>query len=429
MFYEGVRVRVCGRCSGVLVGHPQLKLIVQRREVEIPREGGLNSTQGSERKNGCPACEAAMRKRRYRNSITVDQCPTCRSVWLDRGELEDLQLLAEMAADEKSASTRGASPASKRDAGKKRASTDAPAPAQSPIYNSAPPPRRPSSAPSAASAAADVSLAGLAGTAGHAFAESNVSPTRATQTTCPKCATVQPVSEECVKCGVIFAKVTAREARERGRRKESAQRVDAVFGKAQGLAIREYTGLESLGHSMDRLMQGKLDVSFGDRYDIRDHTGRMVAHAREAVGRSGSGWNVGVPIEVIDTQENLLVTLRAAFKHFSTRLEVEDAMGVRQGAVQTGFSLVNRRVEVLNPRDRILLEVVSPIFRPSTFKVRRSGRDAGRITKESAGLFQEWHSDADNFGVRFPRGASTREKILLLAATLLINAAYFENPD
>ncbi len=61
--------------------------------------------------------------------------------------------------------------------------------------------------------------------------------------------------------------------------------------------------------------------------------------------------------------------------------------------------------------------------------MRRRGRDAGRITKEWAGLFREWHTDADNFGVRFAHGASTREKMLLLAATLLINAAYFENPD
>lgn len=109
MFYEGVRVRVCGQCSGVPVGHPELKLIVQRREVEIRREGGLAAVQGSERKRACPACEAAMRKRRYRKTVTVDQCPECQAFWLDRGELEDLQLLAEMATEEKSASSRAAS--------------------------------------------------------------------------------------------------------------------------------------------------------------------------------------------------------------------------------------------------------------------------------------------------------------------------------
>lgn len=84
---------------------------------------------------------------------------------------------------------------------------------------------------------------------------------------------------------------------------------------------------------------------------------------------------------------------------------------------------------MLNPRDRVLLEVIGRIFRPSTFEVRRRGQDAGQITKQWAGLSREFYTDADDFGVCFAPGASTREKMLLLAATLLINAAYFENPD
>lgn len=38
----------------------------------------------------CPRCEEAQLDEREREGVTVDACPTCRGIWLDRGELERL---------------------------------------------------------------------------------------------------------------------------------------------------------------------------------------------------------------------------------------------------------------------------------------------------------------------------------------------------
>jgi Zn-finger nucleic acid-binding protein len=38
----------------------------------------------------CPRCQDAVLDEREREGVTVDACPTCRGVWLDRGELERL---------------------------------------------------------------------------------------------------------------------------------------------------------------------------------------------------------------------------------------------------------------------------------------------------------------------------------------------------
>lgn len=38
----------------------------------------------------CPRCETNVLDERDRNGITVDVCPSCRGVWLDRGELEKM---------------------------------------------------------------------------------------------------------------------------------------------------------------------------------------------------------------------------------------------------------------------------------------------------------------------------------------------------
>ena len=38
----------------------------------------------------CPRCEVAVLDEQDRQGIVIDICPSCRGVWLDRGELERL---------------------------------------------------------------------------------------------------------------------------------------------------------------------------------------------------------------------------------------------------------------------------------------------------------------------------------------------------
>lgn len=38
----------------------------------------------------CPRCENTSLDERERGGVTLDACPSCRGIWLDRGELEKL---------------------------------------------------------------------------------------------------------------------------------------------------------------------------------------------------------------------------------------------------------------------------------------------------------------------------------------------------
>lgn len=38
----------------------------------------------------CPRCERATLDERERSGVTIDACPECRGIWLDRGELEKI---------------------------------------------------------------------------------------------------------------------------------------------------------------------------------------------------------------------------------------------------------------------------------------------------------------------------------------------------
>lgn len=38
----------------------------------------------------CPTCKTAMTQKSY-EEVSIDQCPSCKGVWLDAGELEKIK--------------------------------------------------------------------------------------------------------------------------------------------------------------------------------------------------------------------------------------------------------------------------------------------------------------------------------------------------
>lgn len=58
----------------------------------------------------CPRCDSVVLDERTRDGIQIDACPTCRGVWLDRGELERLVAAATRAIDAEIAARTGTVP-------------------------------------------------------------------------------------------------------------------------------------------------------------------------------------------------------------------------------------------------------------------------------------------------------------------------------
>ena len=77
-----------------------------------------------------------------------------------------------------------------------------------------------------------------------------------------------------------------------------------------------------------------------------------------------------------------------------------------------GFKLEN----LLTPR--WTFEVLNP-----------EGECLGAIRKHWSGLMQEMFTDADNFGVEFPKELPSSSKALLLAAVFLVDFMFFEDND
>ena len=113
-FYEGVGIRVCGRCGGRLVDAAAVDRIVARREVafsDVLREKARRFREAAVRNPlrrqkiesalaadvPCPNCgyRLAARPYNYQYFVPVDKCLSCGKIWFDADELETLQILIE----------------------------------------------------------------------------------------------------------------------------------------------------------------------------------------------------------------------------------------------------------------------------------------------------------------------------------------------
>ena len=113
-FYEGVGIRVCGRCGGRLVDAASVDRIVARREVDFSgplrekarlfRERAARNPLKRQKIESalaadvpCPNCGYRMvaRPYNYQYFVPVDKCLSWSKIWFDPDELEVLQVLIE----------------------------------------------------------------------------------------------------------------------------------------------------------------------------------------------------------------------------------------------------------------------------------------------------------------------------------------------
>ncbi|HDT12767.1 MAG TPA: hypothetical protein ENO03_00270 [Candidatus Aminicenantes bacterium] len=113
-FYEGVGIRRCGRCLGLLVDAATVDRIIARREVGFSealrmkarrfRETAIRNPLRRQKIESalaadvpCPNCGYRMTARpyNYQYFVPVDKCLSCGKIWFDADELEVLQLLIE----------------------------------------------------------------------------------------------------------------------------------------------------------------------------------------------------------------------------------------------------------------------------------------------------------------------------------------------
>jgi Zn-finger nucleic acid-binding protein len=105
--YEGVELEKCPGCQGVWIPGSRLAQIIEIREKtfsieEIAAFREIHDTHEgvvhpADSPISCPECGTPMQQSRYNyaHEVIIDRCPGGHGIWLDRGELEHVQMAVE----------------------------------------------------------------------------------------------------------------------------------------------------------------------------------------------------------------------------------------------------------------------------------------------------------------------------------------------
>lgn len=118
--YEAdIEVGECPTCGGMWLERGELEAIEENPEhdhsAELARMPDLGyqayelALQKRDRHLACPKCGTEMETREYArcSQVVIDVCPGCHGVWLDKGELEALEIFYERSRMEASGLRRG----------------------------------------------------------------------------------------------------------------------------------------------------------------------------------------------------------------------------------------------------------------------------------------------------------------------------------
>ncbi|ACL02823.1 Scramblase family protein [Desulfatibacillum aliphaticivorans] len=122
--------------------------------------------------------------------------------------------------------------------------------------------------------------------------------------------------------------------------------------------------------------------------------------------------------------------VRRYFRFWFHTADIFDGSDRLLGTIKRRFSILRKKYSVLDPSGNEIYRLFGPILHPWTFNILdEQDQEQGKITKKWSGLLTEGFTDADNFGVVFPRDWPVERKALFLGAVFLIDFVHFENQE
>lgn len=249
--------------------------------------------------------------------------------------------------------------------------------------------------------------------------------------TCPKCGHEQSNSVECVRCGVIFAKLRPVEED-----MPDAERLPDRFSPSPMQRLVGDTKLLLVDQNPRAWLEILLNWEMANEYAVQDGRGGIRGYVVEqgrgfgaAVKRTLLGSHRPLHLAVFSTSEReVVLELMRPFYFFMSKMDVL-AEGRRIGKIIRRFVFLRARYELHDDRGQIFAIVVKPLLNIWTFEIHdRNGRRRGEIAKKWTGLAREWFTDADKFRVMFDDDEWTlNQKAVLVAAALSIDFDFFEN--
>jgi hypothetical protein len=245
---------------------------------------------------------------------------------------------------------------------------------------------------------------------------------------CPKCGKEQAMSNECIGCGIIFAKYHAQQegmAQRATKSSKNTAEVDEEFNAISGFEVKQRHHLTEALLSFERANEYTLQPKGGSLIGAW-HIQEINANGFSILGRQLFGLLFTFTMELFDSRRNKILVFQRLPRLYFHALEIYDENGTILGLAKRRFSFVNRVVTVESDTGMVLLKIVGPVWKPWTFYIRRGDADIGTITKKWSGGLRETFTDSDNFSIRFKDAMSPKLKRLVLGGLMLTDSLYFE---
>jgi uncharacterized protein len=106
-YEDNIKVGACPSCGGMWLDKGELEVIQETQERDYSEELsrmpdlGYQAYELAQQKTGrilqCPYCSTEMEAREYArcSQVMIDACPKCQGIWLDKGEIEALEIFFE----------------------------------------------------------------------------------------------------------------------------------------------------------------------------------------------------------------------------------------------------------------------------------------------------------------------------------------------
>jgi len=204
---------------------------------------------------------------------------------------------------------------------------------------------------------------------------------------------------------------------------------------------RKNSGLENLAQADTLIIRqqkewGEILTGFEtkNKYEVVDHFSNPLLEAQEDGGSTLTTITRlflkalrPFTIDLFSPQGAGLFKLTRPFRFYFHELDVSQSSGAPLGKIKRRFALLRRIYSVVDHNGNEIFELFGPLLHPWTFQIKKGGRELGKITKKWSGLAKESFTDADNFGISFPKGIDLSQKAVLLGAVFLIDFVHFEN--
>ncbi|MDR1057911.1 MAG: hypothetical protein LBL43_00010 [Treponema sp.] len=176
-------------------------------------------------------------------------------------------------------------------------------------------------------------------------------------------------------------------------------------------------------------------LKFTNAYKVYNSDGDPIGAIRETMSWFLKGLSLFLnkaffpfKLDILDTEEHVLATIKRGWTFFMSKIEVLDADGFTIALINQKFKLLKPTFNIFDPQGSPIVSITGN-WKAWNFTIADSGgSQIGTITKKWAGILKEAFTTADKYVVSINSGVETdARKIAIISTAISIDMVLKES--